>query len=506
MSAFKVAAVFSDRMVLQRNKNINIFGEGDDGAVVTVKFCEATVKTYVKSGKWNAVLPPHEAGEGYEMDITCGGETRKFTDIAVGEVWLAGGQSNMELELQNCSTGKEHLENDKGVNVRFYYTQKNPYIDDKFLEDEARMAWQKFEGESPKYWSAVGYIFAKELSERLGCVVGVIGCNWGGTKACHWMSRESLSADADMRFDLDLYDEAIKGKTIEELDKEYTDYVEYHNNWEKKSAEYYTNNPGGTWDGCQEYCGPCKYPGPLAPRNPFHATALYDSMVKRVCPYTINGFIYYQGESDDNRPEYYYKMLRGLIGLWREDWGDDELAFLIVQLPMHRYSGDEDRKNWCLIREAQEKAFRTIKNTGLAVILDCGEFNEIHPKDKEPVGHRLCLQAMAVVYGNASVKAFAPLYKSHIAKDNGIEISFDYADGFKLTGEKCGFEIAGTDGEYKPADFEIKGNKIFVYNNEISEPANVRYQWTNYGEVTLYGENDLPVAPFRTDKNMKGNN
>ena len=502
MSRFKVAAVFSDRMVLQRNKCINVFGEGDDGAAVTVEFEGNIVKTQVKNGRWNAVLPPHIAGEGYEMTVRCGDEFKKFTDIAVGEVWLAGGQSNMEYELRNCTTGAQHLENDKGVNVRFYYTQKNPYIDEKFLEDEAKMGWAKFEGESPKCWSAVGYIFAKELSEKLGCVVGVIGCNWGGTKACNWMSRESLSADTDMRYDLDLYDKAIEGKTTEELDRIYKEYEDYHTAWEKKSAEYYTTVENPTWGGCLEYCGENKYPGPLAPRNPFHATGLYDSMVKRVCPYTINGFIYYQGESDDDRPQYYYKMLRGLITLWREDWGDDELPFLIVQLPMHRYSGDSDRKHWCLIREAQEKAFRTIKNTGLAVILDCGEFNEIHPKDKEQVGHRLALQSMNLVYGDKETKAFAPLYKFHIVKDNGIEVHFDYAEGFSLTGEKCGFEIAGSDGVYKPADFEIRGKKIFVFSPDVSEPLNVRYQWTNYGEVTLYGDSGLPIAPFRTDKSV----
>ncbi len=500
MAKFKIAAVFSDKMVLQRNKNINVFGEGENGEYVTVAFEGNTVKAKVINEKWNAVLPPHSEGEGYEMTVTCGDEEKRFCDIAVGEVWFAGGQSNMEYELQNCTTGKEHLENDKGVNVRFYYTQKNAFVDEKFLEDEAKMAWSEFEGEGPKYWSAVGYIFAKELSEKLGCVVGVIGCNWGGTKACHWMSRESLSADADMRYDLDLYDKAIEGKSQEELDRIYQEYVEYHAEWERKSAIYYTTTENPHWDGCIEYCGENKYPGPLAPRNPFHATGLYESMVKRIAPYTIGGFIYYQGESDDDRPQHYYKMLRGLIGLWRKDWGDDELPFMIVQLPMHRYSGDSDRKHWCLIREAQEKAFKTIKNTGLAVILDCGEFNEIHPKDKEQVGHRLCLQALDIVYGQKNIGAYAPLYKSHIVKNGGIEVSFDYADGFKLKGDKIGFEIAGYDNEYKPADFEIIGNKIFVKSDEVSEPVNVRYQWTNYGEVTLYGNNDLPVAPFRTDK------
>lgn len=500
MSLFKIAAVFSNNMVLKRDKNINIFGTGENGSAVTVSFEGCAVKTVVKDGKWLAVLPPHEAGEGYEMRIICGKEEKTFTNIAVGEVWLAGGQSNMEFELQNCTTGKEHMENDK-PRVRFYYTQKNPYIDEKFLADEENTEWQTFDNEWKKSWSAVGYIFAKELSERLDCVVGIIGCNWGGTKACHWMSRESLTADSDMRYDLDLYDKAVAGKTSAELDKIYNDYVEYHTEWERKSAIYYSTTENPDWDGCLKFCGENKYPGPLTPRNPFHATALYESMIKRVCPYTLSGFIYYQGESDDDRPQYYFKMLRGLIDLWRTDWGDDELPFLNVQLPMHRYSGDSDRKNWCLIREAQEKIFKTTKNTGLAVILDCGEFNEIHPKDKEQVGHRLFLQAMNIVYGDKSLKAFPPLYKSRFVKDNGVEITFDYADGFILKGEKCGFEIAGSDNEYKPADFEIRGNKIFVFSDEVPEPLNVRYQWTNYGEVTLFGDNGLPAAPFRTCKN-----
>ncbi len=497
MKSFRIASVFSDRMVLQRNKNINVFGTGDENAVVTVCFEGNTVKAVVKNGRWLAVLPPHDAGEGYKMTVSCDGEERHFSDIAVGEVWFAGGQSNMEFELQNCTTGKAHLENDR-PRVRYYYTQKNAFIDDKFLEDEVRTGWTKFEGESPKCWSAVGYIFAKDLSERLDCVVGVICCNWGGTKACHWMSRESLEADRDMRYDLDLYDEFCNDKSPEELERIYQEYVDYHTAWEKKSAEYYTTTENPTWDGCLEYCGENKYPGPLCPRNPFHATALYESMIKRVAPYTIAGFMYYQGESDDDRPQYYYKMLRGLITLWREDWGDDELPFLIVQLPMHRYSGDEDRKNWCLIREAQEKAFRTIKNTGLAVILDCGEFNEIHPKNKEQVGQRLCMQAMQLVYGDKSVKAFSPLYHSHLIKGDKIEITFDYAVGFELRGEKCGFEIAGIDGEYKQADFILSDDKILVFNDTITEPVSVRYQWTNYGDVTLYGKNGLPVAPFRT--------
>ncbi|MCM1335780.1 MAG: sialate O-acetylesterase [Bacteroides sp.] len=503
MAKFKIAAVFSDRMVLQRGKNVAVFGTGEDGAKVTVEFEGAVAEATVRDGKWQALLPPHEAGEGYTLTVRYGESVRSFTDVAVGEVWLAGGQSNMELELQTCKTGAERLKNDVTPNVRFYYTQKHVLAEDDFLRYEENSGWSRFDGESAKAWSAVGYFFAKELADRLGCIVGVIGCNWGGTKASHWMSRESLLADTDMRFDLDEYDKACAGKTDEELSREYDEYLKYDHEWYEKSVVFYKDHPDASWDEVQAACGVNKYPGPLCPRNPFHATALYESMLSRVCPYTLRGFLYYQGESDDNRPRYYYKMLRGLITLWRDDWGDDELPFLIVQLPMHRYKADPDYKHWCLIREAQEKAYHTIKNTGLAVILDCGEFNEIHPKDKEPVAHRLYLQAMATAYGDPSVEAtaFAPLYHSHFVKERGIEISFVHAEsGFELRGEPGGFEIAGADGVYRPAAFELRGEKIFVRSDEVPEPLHVRYLWTNYAEVTLYGKNGLPLAPFRTDK------
>lgn len=497
---FSIAPVFSDGMVLQRDKNINVFGEGCDGETVLVEFDGSAAKTVVKNGKWLAVLPEHAAGEGYTMTVSCADVKKTFSDIAVGEVWLAGGQSNMEFELQNCTGGAERLKNDVTPNVRFYYTPKIVKGEPDYDEKMRNTRWEHFSEQSARYWSAVGYFFAKELADKLGCTVGIIGCNWGGTKASHWMSRESLSHDDEMRFDLDEYDKCCEGKTPDELTKMYRDYEDYNNAWNTRKEEYYAKTPNASWEECLKLCGECRYPGPPCPLNPFRATALYESMLMKVCPYTLKGFMYYQGESDDPRPESYFKLLRGLIGLWREDWGDDELPFLIVQLPMHRYEGDLDRKNWCIIREAQEKVFRTTRNTGLAVILDCGEFNEIHPRDKVPVGHRLFLQAMSCAYGEYSPDKFSPLYKSHIIKENGIEVSFEYADGFTVKGTPCGFELAGADGEYKPAEFEIRGDKIFVFSGEIPAPLNVRYEWTNYGEVTLFGTNGLPVAPFRTDK------
>ncbi len=501
MAKFKAAAVFSSNMVLQREKSICVFGTGKSGDDVIVSFCGNAATTKITDEKWSVYLPPMSAGGPYEMKISNGETTIVFSNVMVGEVWLAGGQSNMELELQNCKGGKDVLATDKNPNVRFYYTQKNCYMDDKFFADEENTGWSEFGEESAKCWSAVGYFFARDLAAKLGVTVGLIGCNWGGTSASYWMSREVLEKDVDTKAYLDDYDNAIAGKSWEELEKEYNEYVEYDKAWNIKSGEFYSQHPDGTWEECCEYCGPNKYPGPLCPLNPFHATALYDSMVKRVCPYTIRGFIYYQGETDDSRPKTYFKLFKALIQLWRDDWGDDELPFMFVQLPMHRYKADPDYKHWCLIREAQMRVYKTVKNTGIAVILDCGEFNEIHPKDKVPVGHRLYLQAMHHVYGDKGIDAFGPIYSSHIYEGNTVRVVFDHAEnGFKINGDGIiGFEIAGADKKFVTANAVInEDNTITVSADGVAKPVYVRYQWTNYGDITLFGANGIPVAPFRT--------
>lgn len=501
MSEFSIAAVFSDNMVIQRNKNINVFGYGTDGAEVTVVFCGNKSSSVIKDGKWNVVLPPVSKGEKLEMTVVCGSYKKTFVNIIMGEVWLAGGQSNMELELRNCTGGKKHLSEDKNVNVRYYYTMKNCFFDENFFEEEKRTAWMEFSEETAGLWSAVAYFYAKKLSEDLGVTVGIIGCNWGGTSASYWMNRETLEKDIEMKAYLDDYDNAVAGKTNEQMDAEYDEYVRYAAEFDRKTVEFYAKNPDGTWDECQEYAGKCLYPGPYSRKNPFHATALYDTMLMRVCPYTIKGFIFYQGETDDNRPNTYYKLFRAMIQLWRDNWGDDELPFLFVQLPMHQYKQDPDYKHWCLIREAQDKIARTVKNTAMAVILDCGEFNEIHPKNKVPVGERLELLAMNTVYGDTCINAFAPSFRDFRYKGNAIELLFSHAqEGFKIKGELCGFEVAGADGEFKTADAVISGSTVTVSSKEVEKPLYARYCWTNYGPVSVFGKNGIPLAPFRTHK------
>lgn len=505
MACFALAAVFTDHMVLQRNKNINIWGCAYTSTDITVELCGKSVTTSAEKGKWKAVLPPMEAGGPYELKITDnrGGEVI-LQDVMIGEVWLAGGQSNMELELKDALNGKEVLENIKDVNVRFYYTQKIAYIDDYFHFAERNSCWSIAAPDTAANYSAVGYYFARKLAAELGVTVGIIGCNWGGTSASAWTGRKMLEQDIDTKTYVDEYDKAMEGKTTEEYLAELAEYEEWYKGWQPKIDEYFANTPDPTWEGAQEYAGPNRWPEPLGPKSPYRPAGLYETMISRICPYTLAGFIYYQGESDDHKPDTYYKLFKALIEQWRGDWEDDRLPFMFVQLPMFMNKGEEDFKHWCKIREAQMRVHQTTANTGIAVILDKGEFNNIHPIDKEPVGERLALQAMYHVYGKISAEeAYGAIYKSHEYTDGGIMLSFDHAgDGFELKGEKAvGFEVAGKDKKYHPADAWFKEDKIFVRSAEVVEPVYLRYNWTNYGEVTVFSKNGIPLAPFRTSRN-----
>ena len=499
----KAAAIFSDNMVLQRYKNINIWGTGENGHKVQLYFNNKVVRTIVKDNKWRAILPSMPAGGPYELKITDGEQFLKFSNVMLGEVWLAGGQSNIELELQNSKNGDEALKKvSKACNVRYYYTQKNAYIDEQFLKMEAETCWQECTKETAGNWSAVGYYFAKELAEELKVTVGIIGCNWGGTSASAWISTKKLEEDKDTNSYNEEYKKANEGRSFEKYLEQLEQYNIWYDKWQKKVNKCYEENPNILWSKVLEIAGENLWPEPLGPKSPYRAGGLYETMIKRIMPYSLKGFLYYQGESDDHKPKLYYKLLNKLIEQWREAWADDELPFLIVQLPMYIGREDKDKKNWPLIREAQMRVHKTVKNTGLAVILDCGEFDNIHPLDKETVGHRLFLQAMFHTY-NKKVAAYGPVFKALEYKGNKIELIFDNCEsGIKIKGDKAeGFEIAGDDKQFLVASIEIQRNKILVFAQEINNPKYVRYAWTNYGAVTLFNEAGIPMSTFRTSVN-----
>lgn len=174
---------------------------------------------------------------------------------------------------------------------------------------------------------------------------------------------------------------------------------------------------------------------------------MYHTMLQRVVPYTIRGFFYYQGENDEIRPDTYGTLLTMLIARWRQDFEDARLPFILVQLPMHTYADTPENGAWSRLREAQMQVYQTVKHTGIAVILDCGEYCNIHPVDKHPVGHRLALQARQLAYGERELEAFGPIFRSFVVEGSTLTVFFSHAaQGMEWHGEPCGFQIAGADG------------------------------------------------------------
>ena len=254
------------------------------------------------------------------------------------------------------------------------------------------------------------------------------------------------------------------------------------------------------WDEIIRRCGENRYPGPLGIKSPYRPAGMYHTMLQRVVPYTIRGFFYYQGENDEIRPDTYGTLLTMLIARWRQDFEDVQLPFILVQLPMHTYADTPENGAWSRLREAQMQVYQTVKHTGIAVILDCGEYCNIHPVDKHPVGHRLALQARQLVYGERELEAFGPIFRNFVVEGSTLTVFFSHAaQGMEWHGEPCGFQIAGADGVYHDARAVLDGDTVRLTAAEVPAPAAARYNWVNYGAVTLFGKNGIPAAPFRTE-------
>lgn len=496
MSKFQVAPLFTDKMVLQRGKNINVFGTGEDGTNITVTLCGRMESCVVTGGKWKVVFPPMGACRFMSMTVEDDMDAVTFEDVAIGEVWMAGGQSNMSLELAASVGGKEALENDITEDVRVFNVPRKTTYDDDYEQALQEAHWSDFsDKEDAAHWSAAAYFCAKLMSEYMDVTVGIINCNWGGSSVSCWISRNYGRGGIGVWFDE--YDAAMAATTPEKATADFREYLKERAKWDEKRDEYFANTENPTDSGCREAIGekPANVPAPCNPKAP---SLLYTSLIKRIAPYTMAGVLWYQGESDDLHPNAYYTGLTNLIRNWREDWRDDELTFIIGQLPV--YGGkDPDGDSWSIIREAQMRVYKTIKNTGIVVLLDCGEKDILHPSDKREVGRRFAMQTLEVSYGGCD-GSNAPIFKNAIRRGDTLELQFDnIRAGFKLRGEPDGFEICGEDGVYVPAYADVSGTRIFLNADGIEHPCGARYMWKNYGEINVFSGFNLPLAPFRID-------
>jgi sialate O-acetylesterase len=348
--------------------------------------------------------------------------------------------------------------------------------------------WAVCSPQTIRRFSAVGYFFGRELHKTLGVPVGLVDSSWGGTTAEAWTSRAVLQGDDD-------------------LAKLFTNYQEIVANWDPNKAQAEYERKMAVWKVEVEKA---KAEGTKFPRDPYKPFSpamapgpakLYNGMVAPVIPLAIRGAIWYQGESNADRPDQYARLLPAMIRNWRADWGQGDFSFYIVQLANYREIKEKPSDSeWPRLREAQLKTMQTVPNTGMAVIIDVGAADDIHPKDKQTVGQRLALWAMAKDYGKDVVFS-GPVFKSMEKQDGKCVLSFDYADGLTAKGgeELKGFAIAGEGKKFIWAEAKIEGDKVVVWSEQVPDPVAVRYAWANNPVCNLYNAADLPACPFRTD-------
>lgn len=470
--AFDVAGIFGDHMVLQAEAPIPIWGVGAPGEVITLAIDDQAVQAVVNdAGRWRAELAPMTSGQTYTLEISSSNEAISLKDVLIGDVWLCSGQSNMEWTLEKSMNGQEEVANADYPQIRLFLVEQASLDDEPH---DVRGAWVRCSPETAAGFSAVGYFFGREIHSQLKTPIGLIANAWGGSSAEAWMSRQTLLDEPEFAYMV----ESLPGRRIA-LEA----YRKEKQAWEASGSK----GPAPKW--------------PREVRQYKWATMLYDRMLEPLAPYALRGVIWYQGEENTSRAYQYRRLFPALIDEWRRLWDRDDMPFLYVQLTSyHKRESEPVDSRWAELREAQLMTL-SVPHTAMAVTLDIGEADNIHPANKQDVGYRLALTAMAKVYG-WDVEYSGPMLRSVKKMDGRIQLTMDHAvDGLSTSDGQPprGFEIASADGPYVWAQARIEGNTVTVWSDQVSEPATVRYGWSDNPDATLINSVNLPASPFRTD-------
>lgn len=448
----KLPKIFSSNMVLQQGIEIPVWGWADKNERVSVTFNGKTVKTKAdKLGNWQVKLPVQNYGGPYDLTVK-GKNTIELQNVMIGEVWVCSGQSNMQWDVSRSNNHEEEIAAANLPMIRLFTVPRT--VAKTPQNDISEGEWAECSPENIASFSAVAYFFGRDLLKELNVPVGLIHTSWGGTVAETWISPNTISTDADFK------DKLTK---LEQLEYE-------------------------------EYKNPNSYP-----------SLLFNGMINPLLPYGIKGAIWYQGESNAGRAKQYQRVFPSMINDWRSHWQQDDFPFLFVSLAnFTKPPAEPGESDWAELREAQTKTL-ALPNTGMALTIDIGEADDIHPRNKQDVGRRLALNAFKIAYGKELVHS-GPMYKSAEFKNGKAYISFDEtAGGLKINdkyGYLKGFTIAGNDKKFYWAKAELlNDNTVVVFSEEVVNPVSVRYGWANNpDDVNLYNSEGLPANPFRTDE------
>jgi sialate O-acetylesterase len=497
----RLAGIFTDNMVLQRDMAVPVWGWADPGEEVTVTFAgQSKTAKADTSGKWMVRLDKLDASK--EGRVLKAGK-QECKNVVVGEVWLCSGQSNMEWKLSGTKNGNTFIAAADFPDIRLVTTPREALMKPR---KDLDLKWLACSPSTVPGFSAVGYHFGRSLYEKLDVPIGLINSSWGGTKIEPWTPPEGFA----------------RVKALKEIsDKLAAEQVGSPKQLESAKA---TIKKVEAWLEEANTAVDEKKALPQLPDIPSlkvshqDPTRIYNAKIYPLVPYALRGAIWYQGESNrkETEEEYYNKKI-ALVEGWREIWGYD-LSFYWVQLSSWKAANPdpEGGDGWAPIWNAQRRAL-SLPKTGMASAVDIPDYNDInniHPRNKQDVGARLALWALAKDYGFKDVVCSGPLYKSHQVKDGKVILEFDYVGSGLMVGKKDGteptvedkdaklkrFAIAGKDKKWYWADAEIVGDTIVVSCDKVPEPVAVRYAFSQNPEgLNLYNREGLPASPFRTD-------
>jgi sialate O-acetylesterase len=472
-------ALLADHMMIQRGLPVHVWGRAAEGETVTVTFRGNTRSTTADSiGLWSLYLPPGEAGGPFELTVK-GNNRITLKDVLVGDIWVASGQSNMEFTVKEGMNALAEMAGADRPQIRLFHVKNKAAYHP--LDDVAAELWTACTPESVSDFSAVAYFFGRHVHEKLGVPVGLIETSWGGTPAEAWTSLRALSQDASLMpvfaWWARMNDEAVTHQLQRE--KELSE-------WRRAVDQAKTQGkqpPGFPWEPNME--------------NSWMPAGLYNAMIAPLTRLPIKGVIWYQGESNASleRASLYAHLFETMIQDWRRSWGQGDFPFLFVQLANFKTGRDA---RWPELRDAQRQTL-ALANTAMAVTTDIGNRDDIHPKNKQDVGLRLALAARAIAYGE-KIEFSGPLFRQATLEGHSMRVWLDHVGRGLVAkgGELAGFEIAGADRKFVPAEAVIDGATVVVSSPSVSAPAYVRYGWSDDPHCNLYNVDGLPASPFRS--------
>jgi sialate O-acetylesterase len=481
LAEVKLPALIAEHMVVQRDLPVHVWGTAAPGEAVNVTFRGETRSANPDEfGRWSLYLSAGAAGGPFELSVKAS-NTITLTDVLVGDVWVASGQSNMEMGMHGVANAKAEIAAANYPQIRLFRALTR--VADHPLEDIAAHTWVATTPEMIDEFSAAAYFFGRQLHQKYGVPVGLIESNWGGTPAEAWTSMTSLGADASL---MPVF--AEWGKLMQDQSTTLLERAKQLQEWEQAVATAKREGkpaPGHPWHPNQDNC--------------WQPAGLFNAMIAPLTRFPIRGAIWYQGESNagPERAPLYAHLFQTMIQDWRRAWGQGDFPFLFVQIADFKTGPDA---MWPEVRDAQRRTL-SLANTGMAVTIDIGEATNIHPLNKQDVGLRLALAAEAISYGE-KIEYSGPLFRQATVEGNSMRVWFDHTTGgLKTQGEVVlGFEVAGADGKFVEAQARIEGATVVVSASSVSEPRRVRYAWKDVPDCNLFNGENLPASPFRSEE------